>query len=213
MNLKGIIFDLDGTLLDSMELWSTIGEKYLKLKGYKANKDLQQTLKTMSLIQAAQYFRKTYGITDSEEMIIKQIDELVEIGYYKEIPLKKGVLSLLNKLHNKDIKMCIATATDKHLAEAALKRLDILGYFCGVLTCSEVGFGKDRPEIFRKALKLLNTDINETVIIEDNLHAIKTAKSAEFMVYGVHDKFSEKDSKQIRLVADKYFITLEDWEI
>lgn len=213
MKLKGAIFDLDGTLLDSMGAWDTIGEEYLLTKGYTPPPNLWETLKTLSLLQAAVYFQEEHGLQESAEEIMAQINALIEAKYFKEIPFKPTALAFIKRLDRLGVKMCIATATDRHLVEAAMKRLGALEYFCGIITCTEVGCGKDRPLIYERALELLDTKKEETLVFEDALHAVETAKSAGFLVVGVHDASADGDWEQIKKTADRHVHSFEELEL
>lgn len=202
-NIKGAIFDLDGTLLDSMSIWEDVGEKYLLSCGIIPFENIGEVLKTMSLFQAAEYFQKEYKIKQTTEEIIQGIDKMVEKFYKEEAKLKPGVKEFLEKLFQKGVKMCVATASEKELVEAALVRCEVRNYFVDILTCSQVGCGKDQPVIYEEALKILGTQKSETLVFEDAIHAITTAKQAGFTVAGVYEA-SEKDQGKVREAADYY---------
>ena len=125
MKLEAAIFDLDGTLLDSMPIWQGLGEKYLLQKKLQPAPGLQDALKTMSLTQAAQHFRAAYGLHETEATILTEIEMLIADLYRHEVPLKAGAAEYLQTLQEQNVKMCIATATERNLAESALERLGI----------------------------------------------------------------------------------------
>ena len=202
MQIEGIIFDLDGTLLDSMKIWDSIGEDYLLSLGIKPRENLKEVFKDMSLIQSAQYYQQYYHVNKTTDEIIDGINKLIEDFYINKVQLKKGARAFLEELSRKNIKMIIATATDKYLVDAALLRLEIREYFIDILTCNEVGHGKDEPVIFEKALRRLNTNKLRTVVFEDAVYAIKTAKEAGFIVSGVYDE--SEDQKLVKELSDFY---------
>lgn len=206
MRICGAIFDMDGTLLDSMSVWDTIGEDYLRSIGYEPREGLNEALKTMSLVQAARYCQTEYGVALSIDEIVAGVNAMLERYYRFEAPLKPGVAELLAQFREKGVKMCVATATDRYLVEAALDRCGVLSYFGKIFTCGEVGYGKDKPDIFEAALRLLGTKKAETLVFDDALHAILTAKEAGFPVAAVYDSH-EKAQDEIRDLADIY---LED---
>lgn len=213
MKIKGAIFDLDGTLIDSMHFWDDLGAEYLRQKGIIPPKNINEVLKTLSLEQSIRYFKEAYSINESEDEIKKEIIEMIENQYRYKVPLKPFVAPFLNKLYEKRVRMCIATATDYKLAMAALERLGISKYFEFILTCYEAGVGKDNPQFFLKALEMLKTSKTETIVFEDALHAIKSAKTAGFFVAAVYDKSSDEDKEVIKSTADIYLNSFEDWEM
>ena len=203
MRIRGAIFDVDGTLLDSMFIWDTIGETYLRSIGYQPKENLNETFKNMSLRQAARYYQTEYGVTLSIDQIMDGVNAMLERYYRFEVPLKPGVAELLERLRQSGVKLCIATATDRHLVEAALDRCGVLSCFGEIFTCNEVGHGKDEPDIFEAALRFLGTRREETLVFDDALYAVRTAKEAGFSVAAVYDSH-EKAQDQIRMLADVY---------
>lgn len=203
--IKGAIFDLDGTILDSMFIWDTIGEDFLRSLGKEPKKNLTEIFKTFTLEQAAEYYRKYSGVTLSVREIVNGINNMVEETYRTRVILKTGVRDFLKRLQAAGVKMCIATVTDRHLAEDVLKRLGVREYFSEIFTCAEVGFGKETPEIYRQALAHLGTEKAETVVFEDVLHALKTAKDDGFKVAAVYDEH-EPRQVEVKEISD-YYIT------
>lgn len=203
MRIRGAIFDVDGTLLDSMSIWDTIGETYLRSIGYEPRENLNEVFQNMSLQQAAHYYQTKYGVTLSVAEIINGVNAMLEQYYRFEVLLKPGAAKLLAQLQENHIKMCIATATDRYLVEAALKRCGVLSCFCEIFTCNEVGHGKDEPYIFETALHFLGTEKAETIVFDDALYALQTAKEAGFLVAAVYD-CHEKAQDEIRALSDIY---------
>ena len=197
--IQGIIFDFDGTLFDSMFIWDTAGEVYLRSIGKEPEDDLQKVLKPMSLLQSAQYIREKYQIPLSVEDIMDGVNRTVEDFYFHTVEPKPGVIDFLEELHRRNIKMCIATATDRYQVEAALQRCKMRHFFFEIFTCTEVGIGKDRPDIFRKAMEHLQTDRNTTAVGEDAYHAAYTAKQDGFLVVGVYDSHESRQQELLRL--------------
>ena len=201
--IQGVIFDFDGTLFDSMFIWDTAGEVYLRSIGKEPEADLQKTLKPMSLLQSAQYIREKYDIPLSVEEIMDGVNRTVEGFYFYSVEPKPGVIDFLEELHHRNIRMCIATATDRYQVEAALQRCKMRHFFSEIFTCTEVGSGKDRPDIFRKAMEHLQTDRSNTAVVEDAYHAAHTAKQDSFKVVGVYDSH-ESRQQELSQIADVF---------
>ena len=193
--LRGVIFDFDGTLMDSMFIWDTAGEVYLRSIGKEPQADLQQVLKPMSLLQSAAYIKEHYDIPLSVTEIIDGINRTVEDFYFHTVQPKSGVIEWLEELSAKGIKMCIATATDRYQVEAALTRCGMRRHFSEIFTCTEVGSGKDQPTIFRMAMEHLGTDRTSTAVVEDAFHALQTAKSDGFMTVAIYDSHENRQDE------------------
>lgn len=207
--LKGAIFDFDGTLVDSMFIWDTIGDDYLRLLGKEPHEDLRETFVTHTLEEAAEYYRTHYGVTLSVKEIVDGINAMVEGIYRTRVTLKYGVAEYLVQLKDNGTRMCVATVTDRYLVEETLDRLGILQYFSEIFTCAEVGYGKDRPIIYRKALEHLGTTKNETYVFEDSLFALKTAKADGFTTVGVYDRHENRQDN-LKNLADYYIVDFAD---
>lgn len=203
MKIKCAVFDFDGTLFDSMFLWDTAGETYLRSIGIEPQEDLQKVLKPMSLLQSADYLRKKYDIDLTIEKILDGINHTVENFYFHTVQPKDGVITFLEQMQEQGIKMCIATATDRYQVQAALKRCGLESFFTGIFTCTEVGHGKDEPIIFQKAIEHLGTTKANTVVFEDAYYAAKTAKADGFITVAVYDSH-EKCQTELRSVSDYY---------
>lgn len=209
--IKGAIFDMDGTLLDSMFIWDTAGELYLRSLGIEPQKNLNETIKAMSLSQAACYYRSEYGVTRSVGEIIDGVNAMVEHYYRDEVQPKQGLVYFLNLLKAKNVRMCVATATDRYLVEAALERCGIRDYFSEIFTCTSVGHGKDEPVIYQKAMEHLGTDRSDTVIFEDALYAVKTAKNDGFITVAVRDPY-ERNQIELKAHSDFYLTDYSDFK-
>lgn len=208
MTLCSAVFDMDGTLLDSMPIWETMGARYLQSIeiGCDAKNDVDDVVKDLSPLQTAQYYQNAYGVTLSIDEIMAGINAMLEDFYRNEALLKPGVMDLLRLLNKKGVKMCIATATDRCLVEPALERCGVTPYIGKIFTCTEVGHGKDEPQIFEAARDFLGTDREDTFVFEDALYAIKTAKDAGFPVAAVYDP-SEAAQGRVQALCDVF---LED---
>ena len=207
--IKGAIFDLDGTLLDSMFIWDTIGEEYLRSLGKEPHEDLKETFMTLTLEEAAEYYREHYGVSLSVKEIVDGVNAMVEQTYRTKVTLKPGIAEYLAWLKENGVRMCVATVTDRYLVEETLERLGVRHYFSEIFTCAEVGFGKDKPVIYQKALEHLETEKRDTYVFEDMLFALNTAKTDGFPTVGVYDRH-EAHQDELKELADYYIFDFTD---
>ena len=185
MRLQSAIFDMDGTLLDSMHIWNDVGPKTLRSMGIEPAPDLGPRLMLMTFRDGAALCKEEYHLSESVEEIMDLTKDRVRSFYEQEVQAKPGVEKFLSLLKMEGVWMYVATNTDRDLVEAALKHTGLEGYFRGVMTCAEVGAGKkDSPEIYERCMRRLRSTKKDTVIFEDALHAIETAKAAGFHTVG-----------------------------
>lgn len=199
--IQGAIFDVDGTLLDSMPIWDNIAELYLRSLGYTPRENLTETFKTFSMHQAACYYQTHYGVPLSADEIVDGINRLVERYYREEVLPKAGIKPFLEELRQRGVKICIATATDEYLVDAALRRCGMRDYFSQIFTCTGTGSSKNEPHIYREALQHLGTEKAQTFVFEDAFHAARTAKNDGFPVVAIYDP-SEDQQEELTALAD-----------
>lgn len=209
--IKGAIFDVDGTLLDSMMIWEEAGVRYLNGIKVKPEDDLSKILFPMTLEEGAAYMKSRYGLPFSGEEIIAGVLGTVKEFYYHEARLKEGAKEFLEQLAKDGIPVTVATSGEKDYVIAAFQRLRIAAYVKRIFTCSEVGKGKTSPEIYHAAARFMGTAPEDAWVFEDVLHAIKTAKAAGYHVAAVYDGSSENEQEQIKREADVYLRTFADF--
>ena len=207
MKLEYAIFDLDGTLLDSMPVWDSLAGRYLQKNGRQARPGLRAILSTLAMVGSAEYLIREYDLNKDVQTVMDEMNEMGLTDYRDHVPPKADAIAYLEALKAKGVKMCVATATDRPLVEAALKRLDMDKYFVRVFTCTEVGAGKRQPDIFYAAMEFLGGSKENTVIFEDSLHAISTAHKHGFRVAAVPDASSAKDEAEIKRLAEVWYDT------
>ncbi|HHW93739.1 MAG TPA: HAD family phosphatase [Clostridiaceae bacterium] len=207
MKIQCAIFDFDGTLFDSMYVWRTAGETYFRSVGIEPKPSLWESVKSLSSLQAAYFLKEDYALEQSVEEIVAGIAQMVEQAYFYDVQPKPDVVPFLDEMQRAGIQMCIATASESYQIEAALKRCGMDHFFAAVFSCTEVGYGKDEPIIFREAMEYFGADRSNTVIFEDAVHAVETAKDDGFTVVVVYDEYEDEQEK-IRQLADLY---LEDF--
>jgi HAD superfamily hydrolase (TIGR01509 family) len=202
--VEAVIFDLDGTLVDSMWIWKQIDIDYLGKWGIELPDDLQKTIEGMSFTETAEYFKERFNIEDSIEDIKAEWRRMAEDFYLNKIPLKDGVLQLLQALRSKGIKMGIGTSNAKELAEGVLHKHNILGFFDTIRTSCEVLKGKPEPDIFLKVAEDLGVEPKKCLVFEDTFAGVLAAKRAGMKVFAVADKCSVQYKNDICQIADRY---------
>ena len=198
------IFDMDGTLIDSMTYWERLAEEFLERKGIQVvSADLAERIKTMTMTQSAELFIREFGLPGTPETVAAEMNDMIDEHYRRDIPLKEGAAEYLKALKARGVRMCVASATAEHLMEACLKRLGVLEDFEFLLSCESVGAGKDRPDVYWKAARRLGSVPAETAVYEDALYAAQTAKKAGFYVVGVYDENASDKWKDLTVLADE----------
>ncbi len=210
--IDAVIFDMDGTLLDSLPAWDRAAAKYLlQTYGIELPETVEQEIKQMSLIGGARYIREKFNLPQTPEELLEGTLQQVRQRYLTDISPKPGVRELLQKLQKQGIKISVATASDKELAVQAFERLGLLNYVDFIITCDEVGVGKSSPQVYEAALERLGTQKTRTLVVEDALYALQTAKKAGFLTAGVDDPYhDEQHRQQARLVSDYFFTSFEN---
>jgi len=205
---EGAIFDVDGTLLDSMFKWQEVEEAYIVQLGKTPEPDFKDTLRYLSQTEVADYFMEHYGIDKTMLAISREKNKMIEPFYFNEVELKSGVRDLLELLKSYGIKMCIATASDKYLVDAGMERTGILKYFAKTFSCVDEETSKSVPDIFIRAAEFLGTPLDKTIVFEDALHAITSAKKAGFTVVAIYDDSMANQQTEINQLADYHY---DDW--
>ena len=209
--IKGAIFDIDGVLLDSMGIWDDLGARYLRSLGRIPEEGLNIILFSMSMEQGAEYLNEHYGLNKSVKETVDGIGKMLEDYYFYEVLLKPGAKEILEFLKSKSIKMAAATSSPRTHIEKALSRNGLLGYIDKIYTTSEVGVSKHSPDIYNLAADFLKTKSEETLVFEDSLYALKTAKEAGFVTVGVFDEKGESNQAELENQADLYLKKLDDF--
>lgn len=203
MKIQCAVFDFDGTLFDSMYVWTVALATYVRALGIEPTPALWENVMALSSFQSACYLKEEYELDLSVEEILAGMNKTVEQFYFHEVQPKPGVIHFLDDMKRAGIRMCIATASERYQIEAALERCGMGHYFDAVFACPDVGHGKDEPIIFRQAMEHCGADRTNTVVFEDAIHAVKTAKEDGFTVVVVFDE-SEKQQEALQQIGDVY---------
>jgi HAD superfamily hydrolase (TIGR01509 family) len=203
-DMKAAIFDMDGTIIDSMWVWKGIDHNYLKKRNIEMPLDLRCCIEDKSFAQVAQYFKDRFGITDSVEQIQNEWNNMAIYEYSHNVTMKKGAKEYINKLKSLGIKIGLATSNCQLLVDVALKNNGLDNLFDSITITDEVTRGKNFPDIYLLAAKKLGVSPKECVVFEDILPAIKGAKAAGMRVVAVHDVDSECNKDEMTSLSDLY---------
>ncbi len=203
-DIKGVIFDVDGVLLDSMGIWTDLGARYLVSIGKTPEEGLEEILFSMSMEQGTEYLREHYSIDLTVEEIGSGLQEMLRDFYYYEVQAKPGAKQLLQAVSGAGIKITAATSSPREHIERALERNGLLSYVDRMFTNAEIGKSKHSPDIYDAAAGHMGTAPGETCVFEDSLYALRTAAAAGYHTVGVFDSKGESDQEGLRGSAEIY---------
>lgn len=201
---KAVIFDLDGTLVDSMWMWKAIDIEYLGKFGISLPSTLQKDIEGMSFSETAVYFKETFQIPDSLEEIKADWNKMAYDKYTKEVDFKKGAIKFLEICIQKGIKLGIATSNSRELVDATMEALGAKQYFDCIMTSCEVDKGKPAPDIYLAVAKKLGVQPDECLVFEDIEMGILAGKNAGMEVCAIEDDFSMDQMEIKKKLADYY---------
>ena len=204
MRLQSAIFDLDGTLLDTTGFWDIFSHELLGIPMDQEAPDIRGHFRRRTPREAAEECKKVFGFSESVEELTELIQNRVMKFYLEEAKPKPHIQEFLSLLKMEGVWMYVATEAERTMARESLAHAGLLDYFRGVLTCKEIGHDKTTPEIYEGCMRRLHSNKRDTVVFEDSLRGIRTAKSAGFRVAAVYDKASDKDAEEIQSLADYY---------
>lgn len=207
---EAVIFDMDGTLIDSMWMWKDIDKEYLGKFGISVPEGLDKEIEGMSFSETAVYFKERFQIPDELAVIKEEWNHMAWDKYKNEVPLKQGVRKLLSYLKENHIKAGIGTSNSRELAELILEKHGIQKYFQAVHTSCEVPKGKPAPDIYLLTAKNLAVSPEKCLVFEDVLQGIFAGKNAGMKVCAIEDEYSIKETEQKKRYADYYIKNFDE---
>ncbi|MDO4976871.1 MAG: HAD family phosphatase [Eubacteriales bacterium] len=208
--IKGMILDIDGVVLDSMSIWQDLGKRYIKNKGKTPEENLSEILFSMSMEQGADYMKERYQLSETPETIVEELGNMIERFYFYEVETKNGIKELMDYCKDHDIAMIAATSSMRELVTRALIRNGLNGYVKEILTSAEIGCSKHEPLIYEIAAEKMGTKAEETLVLEDSLYALETAKTAGFIPIGVYDSYGEANQESLAVTGKIYVRDLKE---
>ena len=206
INIKdfdGIIFDLDGTFIDSMDVWHEVDVEFFKKRGIPLPPDYKEKIKTMHFKSAAKYTKEEYNLPDTEEDIIEEWHSLCMEQYKTSVMLKDGAAEFIEFCKNNGLKTAYATASDDDLCTAVLQNNSVLHLFNAKTYVHEAGKDKTHPDVYLLAAEKIGVQPSKCIVVEDILIGLKSAKQAGFTVIAMYDKSSKSDWEEMCKIADK----------
>lgn len=207
---QAVIFDIDGTLIDSMPIWDDLGARYLRSLQITPEPDLGKILFPMTIAEGVHYLKEHYHLEQPESEIRKGLQDITERFYREEVPLKKGALDFIQALAEHNMPMVLATIGETALEEAALKRLQIWQYFQKMFVCEDYHTTKKESKIYQVCADYLHLAPSKILVVEDLLQAIRSAARAGFQTAAIYDAASAKDEAQLRKEASLYAMDFDD---
>lgn len=202
--IEAVIFDLDGSMVDSMWMWRTIDIEYLGRFGITLPENLQSCIEGMSFSETAVYFKERFNLPDDLDMIKAEWNRMAWDKYAYEVPIKDGVIELLQYCKNNGIKAGIATSNSRELVENVVKMRQMEQYFDCIMTGCDVAKGKPAPDIYLAVADKLQVTPENCLVFEDIIPGILSGKAAGMKVCAVYDKYSEHQDEEKRKLADYY---------
>ena len=207
---KAVLFDLDGTLVDSMWVWSEVDIRYLGEMGLSVPADLQEEIEGMGFTEVAEYFKKRFQISQDIEQIKETLNILAMDAYQNQVKLKPGIRSFLTYLKSQNIRTAVASSNSRELIEAVLKSHRIDRYFDCIVTSCEVQRGKPAPDVYLEAAGRLGVKPENCLVFEDIVAGIQSGKAAGMTTCAVEDAYSLAQREEKRRRADYYIESYDE---
>lgn len=204
-NIEGAVFDLDGTLLDSSWVWEKVDEKFLGDRGFQVPDDYVDEISPLGAERATVYTIERFGLNEDKDDIVREWIEMAKKEYATEVVCKPYAKEFLEELHKLNIKMAVATSSDRELFMKTLEREGILKYFQKIVTVDEVERGKGYPDIYEEAARRIKVNPHKCLVFEDILAGVTGASLGEFNVVAVFDEKSKHNWEKIKSIS-KYSI-------
>lgn len=207
---KVVCFDMDGTLLDSMGYWRLCNAEFLLKNGLPFDQEIMKDSLFQSSGVMVRRYIEHYGLTEPYDILLNQYIGLMDGHYQREVKIKGNAEKYLWWLRQQGIRVCVGTATPRHVAADALSRLGLLPYIEFVTDPYEIGCGKGDPEFFRRLAKKCGVAVDEIAMFEDALYAMKGAKAAGCTVFAIEDATAFRDVEEIRDISDRYVRSFDE---
>ena len=207
--MKTFLFDFDGTLVDSMPIFGAVMIRILDERGIAYDEDVLKIITPLGYRGTAEYFR-TLGVRESVDELVGIMNTYARIEYENNIPAKDGVVETLREMKKRGYSLNVLTASPHLALDPCLKRLGVWEFFDNVWSCDDFCTTKANPEIYTMAAKRMGAAVNDVVFVDDNINAVKTAKSTGMVSVGIFDESSAEYMDEFKVAADGYVMSFEE---
>jgi HAD superfamily hydrolase (TIGR01509 family) len=210
-DVKAIIFDVDGTLVDSMWIWKQVDIDFLKRRKTELPIDLQKDIEGLSYTSTAEYFKERFKLPETVEEIKEEWRVMADDFYNNIIPLKAGVKELLQIIREHNLKIGIATSNSRELVETMIKKHEIGKYFDSIRTSCEVPRSKPFPDVYLQAAKDLDVMPENCLVFEDTVAGATAAKAAGMKVVVIYDELSAESRSHLEQLSELYIMDFHEF--
>lgn len=211
--IKAALFDVDGTLTDSMPVWDNMITRYIMSLGITPEPDIEDKVRPLSFMDSCRYIIEHYNTDMTVEEMVQAVCDAVADKYRNEVEPKHGAVGFVEKLHKMGIKMALVTASERGYITDCLKRIGIYDKFDFLMTCSEEGLDKNSCRIYDRACERLGADKAEVIVFEDALHAVEALSAGGYTVYGVYDKTMQQVQPRLKALCKQYAKSFDEFVI
>lgn len=208
--IKLAIFDLDGTIVDSMPYWKNAAKDYLESINIKTDENLCEVFLSLSLPEGCKYLKDNYCSNKRVDEIANGINNIMHNHYLKDVKIKPNMIDILKYLKDNNIDMCIASSTDRYLIQECLLKQGLTEYFTYIKTSTEIGKSKQHPDIYLDCINHYNLNNDEAIIFEDLPYGIKAVKPLNIKTVGIYDETSKNHQKEMKIYSTYYFDNFEN---
>ncbi len=207
--MKGAIFDMDGTLVDSMHYCGEAFINKMDEENLPYPEDVLNIITPMGVKMCCEYMHNELGHPKTPDVIYKEIEDSMIGEYASNIPTKPFAIEYLKKLKSQGVKMCVFSASTPRMIEASAKKWGYFDLMEFIVSCEEIGISKSNPEVFKIVAEKMGLSIEDVTVFDDNEIAVKSAKKSGAKVVAVYDKAAEEYKEEIMSIADKYIYSFE----
>ncbi|MGN0433012.1 MAG: HAD family hydrolase [Bilifractor sp.] len=210
-DFEGAIFDLDGTLLDSMGVWHQIDVDFLAKRGIEVPDDYQKAITPLGALEAARYtIRRFHLENDTPEGLVREWLDMAQEAYSSHLPLKPYALNFVKYLKEAGLHIAVATSSDDALVRPCLERTGLMRLLDDYCTGNDVKRGKGFPDIYLKAAAAIGTDPGKTMVFEDIAEGLKGANAGGFYTVGVYEKANYRMHPEMMEIADEFIFSFRE---